>query len=664
MKKHSLLPLVILAMLITMVMAIPTFAKERMVYSNKAQLRVFEEKDTDSDVYFTIAGGEAFYIDDQKSTDKWGAVPLAGKYDGYGYVVMKYVSNTMPPEFCHHQFGKKEITQQPTCTSGGMQMEVCKICGFAQAVDIPPLGHDWGSWKITKQPTCTAEGQQQRTCKRCGKTETQSVAKVPHTFGSWNVIKQPTCTAEGEQVHKCQVCGFEEKTAIQKLPHTFGDWKILREPTCTEEGEEERTCTVCGFTEKSAIEKLPHDFEEKIIVEATDHSAGTRCKVCKVCGFTTDEESFDPEGTLRRGDRNDEVKEMQQLLADQNYLNQEGVDGIFGGGSEQAVMKFQTDKGFTADGVAWPQTLKALQHDFGPWTIEAPATRNDDGERTRKCKECGFEQHETIKAEPVLESGRRGDDVRAVQQMLTSLGFDAGNADGIYGPKLDAAYGAFYDAEYQKAKQAELEYAMSVDAEDEEVAAEAETETEAAEAETETEAAETEAAQAEDAGEDDEIKEEEPKFEAGKILPSEIDLLVNAWIASVPEEDFKGVCTAESPVDLALTVKLAEGWNLDDEVIKCDWSVTNLGSQEATLAAILVAYGEDADFTSDNIVAVLDGEALAPENGNSESGTLTINTNLGSAPIKVAALAVSDEDGSVWLSNINSNDYAEIALAD
>ena len=62
--------------------------------------------------------------------------------------------------------------------------------------------------------------------------------------------------------------------------------------------------------------------------------------------------SYDPEGTLRRGDRGEEVREVQQLLADMDYLSAGGADGIFGAGTEKAITEFQNDQGLTPDGVA------------------------------------------------------------------------------------------------------------------------------------------------------------------------------------------------------------------------------------------------------------------------------------------------------------------------
>ena len=39
----------------------------------------------------------------------------------------------------------------------------------------------------------------------------------------------------------------------------------------------------------------------------------------------------------------------------------------------------------------------------------------------------------------MLRVGSRGDEVKELQEALTKLGFDAGGADGIFGPKTEEA---------------------------------------------------------------------------------------------------------------------------------------------------------------------------------------------------------------------------------
>lgn len=64
--------------------------------------------------------------------------------------------------------------------------------------------------------------------------------------------------------------------------------------------------------------------------------------------------------TLSRvGSRGDEVKQIQTKLKNWGYYKG-NVDGIFGEQTKQAVISFQKKNKLTADGVAGPQTLKAM----------------------------------------------------------------------------------------------------------------------------------------------------------------------------------------------------------------------------------------------------------------------------------------------------------------
>jgi len=59
------------------------------------------------------------------------------------------------------------------------------------------------------------------------------------------------------------------------------------------------------------------------------------------------------------GYRGAEVKQVQQKLKNLGYYSGD-IDGIYGSGTRNAVLRFQRARGLTADGVVGPQTLKAL----------------------------------------------------------------------------------------------------------------------------------------------------------------------------------------------------------------------------------------------------------------------------------------------------------------
>lgn len=59
------------------------------------------------------------------------------------------------------------------------------------------------------------------------------------------------------------------------------------------------------------------------------------------------------------GSSGDEVKQIQTKLKDWGYYSG-NVDGVYGSGTYEAVKKFQSSNGLTADGIAGSQTLQAL----------------------------------------------------------------------------------------------------------------------------------------------------------------------------------------------------------------------------------------------------------------------------------------------------------------
>ena len=544
----SLLALLLMASLAYGALA----AYQGTMYVNRSSVNVYKEDNTNSKVIRKYKGGQAVYVDDISPNGKWAQTLVEDTKHGgqmLGFIQMKYLSKKMPPEYCSHEWGKWKVTKEATCTEKDKRERTCKICGKKQTETIKATGHSWNKWKITKEATCVDKGSRTRTCKVCGERET-------------------------EQFY---------------AEHTWGAWRMTKEPTCTEKGERERKCKVCGKVSTQALDKLPHEYEWEVIVETTDHSAGTRAKICKVCGHDGGEESFDPEGTLRRGDRGDAVRRMQQLLVEQGYLNANGADSIFGGGSEKALIQYQKDRNLNPDGIGWPQTLKDLEHDFGPWEIVKEMTRTEAGERKRVCQGCGFEQTEVIEAGTTFERGRRGDDIRAMQQLLNALGYNAGGVDGIYGKKLDAALAAF-------------------------------------------------------------AAERELVVEDGKVRPADVDAVFNEWLKTVSADKWKGEGDTASAVNLALTVTPSS--DADDTGIQTySWSLTNMGNTDANFTALLLTFGDTPDFKADNLVMQLDGYTMKKNSGNSVSGTFSVDASWGEGNLNFAGLAVDEKTGDIWLSN-------------
>ena len=249
------------------------------------------------------------------------------------------------------------------CNLPGIAFYRCSYCGATTSRDTNPPGHKWGGWTVTRTPTCTTTGTRVRTCTVCQQQETETMAKSDHAYGAWVILQEATCQSTGSQQRVCMDCGHvETKTIAKTKDHNYGSWKIIREATCAKTGLRQRVCRTCGAKQEQKIKKTDHQYTDwEIIVECTDHSAGVRSHTCVWCG-KTEKEEFDPEGTLRRGDKGSEVKEMQEILADFGYMKTSQAKGTFNANTEKAVGKFQKDRGLTSDGVAWPQTRALLRH--------------------------------------------------------------------------------------------------------------------------------------------------------------------------------------------------------------------------------------------------------------------------------------------------------------
>ena len=561
--------IIFLALAVTLLAAVPASADEYMKYVNRDTLEAYKEPDADSKVLKRLKGGDQVMLSGNILLgSKFTSILLADtKHGGQmeAWVLTKYLVDDMPQKYCKHQ---------------------------------------WGKWVVTDEPTCTHSGERERICKICDKVQTETLKRLEHEFGKWRVIKEATCVKEGQRERTCRLCGYKQKETYLE-DHTFGKWTVTEEPTCTETGERVRRCKVCGYEEAQTLEKLPHEYEWKVTKQPTDHTQGVREKICKVCGHKGGKEDFDPDGTMRRNDRGDDVRALQQLLVDQGYLNAGGADGIFGGGTEKALIQFQKDQGLEPDGVAWPQTVKRLQHDFGPWQTLREMTRTEAGERVRTCRDCGYEQHETVEPSPRFVRGNRGEAIRALQQIMSQLGYNAGGFDGIYGRKLDTAYEAFADDHGLVA-------------------------------------------------------------ENGVIRPADVDAAINAWLDEVPDNEWKGEAQDDGPVNLALTVTPTD--RIDDSgMVTYNWSLTNLGSGRCTFSALLLTFGRKADFRSEDLVMVLDGLELKPNAANNASGSFTADMEWGEGNLNFAALAVYERTGGKYLSNVvtyeNESDAASKTVA-
>lgn len=115
---------------------------------------------------------------------------------------------------------------------------------------------------------------------------------------------------------------------------------------------------------------------------------------------------------LRRGDAGPDVAEIRSVLVGLTLLPLVNSD-VFDVPVEQAIRAFQQRRGLITDGVVGPATYRALR---------------------------GASFH--LGSRPLaylISSPVHGDDVFALQERLTELGFDAGRPDGAFGPQTEKA---------------------------------------------------------------------------------------------------------------------------------------------------------------------------------------------------------------------------------
>ena len=122
---------------------------------------------------------------------------------------------------------------------------------------------------------------------------------------------------------------------------------------------------------------------------------------------------------LENGDSGPEVTELQTRLSNQGYYDGP-ITGYYGPLTQEAVIRFQQDRGLTADGIAGERTLSALE---------------------------GFNQTTTTSGTSgALRLGATGDAVSTLQNSLRAAGFYEDATTGYFGSSTEAAVIRFQQA--------------------------------------------------------------------------------------------------------------------------------------------------------------------------------------------------------------------------
>lgn len=130
---------------------------------------------------------------------------------------------------------------------------------------------------------------------------------------------------------------------------------------------------------------------------------------------------------LRVGDRGEKVEELQRTLRVLELYEYPELEGFFGADTRSALMNFQREHGLEVNGVADADTFEAMDRALDDYYPEIRYTR-------------------TMKFKTV------GDDVRALQRVLKSMGYYGTNVDGIFNANTASAVRTF-----------QFDYGMAVD---------------------------------------------------------------------------------------------------------------------------------------------------------------------------------------------------------
>ncbi len=120
---------------------------------------------------------------------------------------------------------------------------------------------------------------------------------------------------------------------------------------------------------------------------------------------------------LRRGDRDVAVGEIRARLSNMGFTVECDEPSYFDEKLDTAIRTFQSARGLSPDGIIGPLTLGRLEEAL--WSL---------GDRTLSF---------------VPGNLMQGDDVVILQQRLTTMGFDCGKVDGIFGKRTDGALREF-----------------------------------------------------------------------------------------------------------------------------------------------------------------------------------------------------------------------------
>ena len=149
---------------------------------------------------------------------------------------------------------------------------------------------------------------------------------------------------------------------------------------------------------------------------------------------TTHGSASQPRSVLRRGMMGLDVQNLQEQLNSLGY-DCGKADGVYGSDTFRAVACFQEDHSLAVDGIAGRMTMAAIEEALSDQKDPAPPAAAPDPDA--QPSEFWL---------PDLQLGDKDPAVTLLQAALNIRGFDCGSADGIFGPKTQAALNRFKES--------------------------------------------------------------------------------------------------------------------------------------------------------------------------------------------------------------------------
>ena len=161
------------------------------------------------------------------------------------------VELVVTPEPCTHNFIKDEAdskNKNPTCTSNGIEVYKCAICGECDYGQIPANGHDFSVF-ISTTADCYSAGKKTMKCSRCDETIQVDDDKLAHDYqpDPTFVGQEATCVGYGVKKNRCTRCGKEVLIDVDPFGHNFVSDKVTRNdnfPTMTHSKCNRESCVI------------------------------------------------------------------------------------------------------------------------------------------------------------------------------------------------------------------------------------------------------------------------------------------------------------------------------------------------------------------------------------------------------------------------------------